>query len=188
MNNIHPLYKEITDGASDATSPTQRENTVRVVLCADRAAWGDYVARAGGSLPQSWPWGAFKRQQGWRTLRLVAPRDRELCAAMQVLARRVPGVGAFLYAAEGPMLSAVDWASGAAALGPLLATVRRDGQGAGALAPRGRRWRSRACGVVPPRSSPRCRPRSTCFQQRTRSSPDAIAARAACYVTRAVTV
>lgn len=136
MNNIHPLYKEITDGASDATSPTQRENTVRVVLCADRAAWDDYVARAGGSLPQSWPWGAFKRQQGWRTLRLVAPRDRELCAAMQVLARRVPGVGAFLYAAERPMLSAVDWASGAAALGPLLATVRRDGQGAGALAPR----------------------------------------------------
>jgi len=92
------------------------------------------VAQAGGSLLQSWPWGAFKRQQGWPPLRLVALRDGEPCAAMQVLARRVPGVGAFLYAAEGPVLPAADWARGGAALGPLLTAARRYGQDIGALA------------------------------------------------------
>jgi len=142
MHTIHLPYDEITDdeitdGASDAPFPTQREGaveTVRVALCTDRAAWDAYVARAGGSLLQSWPWGAFKRQQGWRTLRLVALRDGDPCAALQVLTRRVPGVGAFLYAAEGPVLPAADWANGAASLGPLLAAARRYGQGIGALA------------------------------------------------------
>ncbi len=107
---------------------------MRVARCTDRAAWDAYVAQAGGSLLQSWPWGAFKRQQGWPPLRLVALRDGEPCAAMQVLTRRVPGVGAFLYAAEGPVLPAADWARGGAALGPLLTAARRYGQDIGALA------------------------------------------------------
>ncbi len=64
MNTIHLPYETTTDGAADAPSPTQREGAVRVALCTDRAAWDEYVARAGGSLLQSWPWGAFKRQQG----------------------------------------------------------------------------------------------------------------------------
>ncbi len=134
MHTIHPLNEEIPDGASDAPSLTRRESPVRVARCTDRAAWDAYVAQAGGSLLQSWPWGAFKRQQGWPPLRLVALRDGEPCAAMQVLTRRVPGVGAFLYAAEGPVLPAADWARGGAALGPLLTAARRYGQDIGALA------------------------------------------------------
>ena len=134
MHTIHPLDEEITDGASDAPSPTRRPCPVRVSLCTDRTAWDAYVTQAGGSLLQSWPWGAFKHQQGWQPLRLVALRDGEPCAAMQVLTRRVPGVGAFLYAAEGPVLPAADWARGGAALAPLLTAARRYGQDIGALA------------------------------------------------------
>lgn len=107
--------------------------SMRVTVCASRAAWNDFVSGAGGSLLQSWQWGEFKRGQGWSVLRLVALEGPEPRAAVQVHARAVPGLGAFFYAPEGPVLPASDWAAGAAPLVPLLAEVRRRGRALGAL-------------------------------------------------------
>ena len=106
---------------------------MRVAVCTDRDAWNCFVATAGGSLLQSWQWGEFKRCQRWDVLRLVALEGQEPRAAVQVLARVIPFCGAFFYAPEGPVLSAQDWAAGAAPLPPLLAAVRRQGRSCGAL-------------------------------------------------------
>ena len=104
-----------------------------VAVCTDRVAWNRFVDAAGGNLLQSWQWGEFKRRQGWHVLRLVALQGSEPRAALQVLARLVPPVGAFFYAPQGPVLSVEDWAVGAAPLVPLLAEARRRGHPCGAL-------------------------------------------------------
>jgi len=106
---------------------------VRVAVCTERAAWDDFVTHAGGGLLQSWRWGELRRRQGWTVLRLVAVQGTEPRAAVQVLARAVPVAGAFFYAAEGPVLPAADWASGADALSPLFHEARRRGRALGAL-------------------------------------------------------
>lgn len=106
---------------------------MRAVTCTDRASWNDFVGGAGGSLLQSWQWGEFKRRQGWSVLRLLAVQGSEPRAGMQVLARIIPLAGAFLYAAEGPVLLDQDWTGDAAPLATLLAEARRRGRARGAL-------------------------------------------------------
>jgi len=106
---------------------------MRVAVCTNRAAWNSFVADAGGSLLQSWQWGEFKRRQGWHVLRLVAARGQEPRAALQILARGVGNLGAFFYAAEGPVLPPDAWVRDPAPLDPLFAAARRYGRAYGAL-------------------------------------------------------
>jgi lipid II:glycine glycyltransferase (peptidoglycan interpeptide bridge formation enzyme) len=98
---------------------------VRVVAAARGDTWNEFVASAGGSFLQSWQWGEFKRGQGWRVLRLMAWRGREPAAALQVLIKVIPWVGAFCYGAEGPVLQSEAWSGDSSALTTLLAEVRR---------------------------------------------------------------
>ncbi len=106
---------------------------IRVAVARDREAWNSYVAAAGGSVLQSWQWAEFKRRQGWRVVRLVALRDGSPVAAIQVLVRSAPFLGAFFYAAEGPVLAPDAWRGDPAGLAALLKEVRRRGRVAGAL-------------------------------------------------------
>ncbi len=106
---------------------------MRVAVCTNRAAWNSFVAGAGGSLLQSWQWGEFKRRQGWHVLRLVAVQGAEPRAALQILARGVAGLGAFFYAAEGPVLPFAEWARDTTPLDLLFAAARRHGRAYGAL-------------------------------------------------------
>lgn len=110
--------------------------SLQIIVGTDRARWDSFVAEVGGSVLQSWPWGEFKRRQGWRALRLLAVEGCEPLASMQVLARVVPAAGAFLYAPEGPVVSSGAWSDGRAAapLAALLAAARRRGVALGALA------------------------------------------------------
>lgn len=70
----------------------------------DRAAWNACVKALGGSVLQSWEWGAFREGHGWRALRLM---DDAGAAAAQVLLRDLPlsGLGALAYVPHGPLCS-----------------------------------------------------------------------------------
>ncbi len=54
---------------------------------------------------QSWQWGALRTSHGWTALRVAVGSDDEWTAAAQVLGRRVPGLGAVLYAPRGPLVA-----------------------------------------------------------------------------------
>jgi lipid II:glycine glycyltransferase (peptidoglycan interpeptide bridge formation enzyme) len=103
---------------------------------------------------QCWQWGAVRLSRGWDVLR-VAVVDGDACAAAaQVLVRRVPGLGALLYAPRGPLVA--EGAAGREALPHLLRQIRIETHGVflrvspgvpvedgGAVAP------LHACGFVP---------------------------------------
>ena len=79
----------------------------------DRATWNAHVLTLGGSVLQSWEWGAFRESHGWRTLRLM---DDAGTAAAQVLLRDlpIPGLGALAYVPHGPLCSADNYFVGVA--------------------------------------------------------------------------
>ena len=53
---------------------------------------------------QCWQWGAVRVSRGWDVLRVAVTRGDACAAAAQVLVRRVPGLGALLYAPRGPLV------------------------------------------------------------------------------------
>lgn len=70
----------------------------------ERGEWNGLVRGLGGSALQSWEWGEFRGEQGWRAARFASESGE---AAAQVLLRSlpVPGVGAFAYAPYGPVFA-----------------------------------------------------------------------------------
>lgn len=66
----------------------------------DRGSWNATVERLGGSVLQSWEWGEFRRRHKWEPLRLLAPDGR---SAVQILLRKLPGLGYIAYAPHGPL-------------------------------------------------------------------------------------
>jgi lipid II:glycine glycyltransferase (peptidoglycan interpeptide bridge formation enzyme) len=71
---------------------------------------------------QCWQWGAVRASRGWDVLRVAVVDGGACTAAAQVLARRVPGLGAVLYAPRGPLLAGGE--AGWAALPRLLRHLR----------------------------------------------------------------
>ncbi len=61
---------------------------------------------------QSYEWGEFRRQGGWRPLRFLA---RDGSSATQILLRRFPGLGTLAYAPHGPLVADPEELPGAAA-------------------------------------------------------------------------
>ena len=93
----------------------------------DRAAWDSFVAACpDGGVLQSSAWAAFKRQAGWRSLRLAAGDGSTPVAGAQILLRSLPlSLFSVAYAPRGPL---GQWQRGAAAdvLWPALhAALRR---------------------------------------------------------------
>jgi peptidoglycan pentaglycine glycine transferase (the first glycine) len=80
----------------------------------ERAAWDSFVAACPeGGVLQSSAWAAFKRQAGWRPLRLAAGDDDSPIAGMQILLRSLPlGLFKVAYAPRAPL---GQWQRGAAA-------------------------------------------------------------------------
>ncbi|MBF6590813.1 MAG: peptidoglycan bridge formation glycyltransferase FemA/FemB family protein [Ktedonobacterales bacterium] len=76
---------------------------LRVVEAHDPQAWNAAMLRSpGADLLQGWEWGEFKRLSGgWKPLRVLAERDGEPVAGVQLLSRRVMGAPS-LYAPRGP--------------------------------------------------------------------------------------
>jgi lipid II:glycine glycyltransferase (peptidoglycan interpeptide bridge formation enzyme) len=85
--------------------------SLKVIICEERdqQKWDEYVSdHTYGHFMQSWAWGVFKEQQGWRPMRFLALRDGAPCGAMQVLTRGVFGKECLLYAPRGPVLDMND--------------------------------------------------------------------------------
>lgn len=84
--------------------------TMREFVDNGREQWDEHVLASpgGGHALQSYQWGEFKREQGWRPLRLVLEKDGAVAGTGQFLLRStLPAVpGKLMYASKGPWL---DW-------------------------------------------------------------------------------
>lgn len=78
---------------------------IEVREVAEREEWNALIEGFGGSALQSWEWGEFRSEQGWRPLRLAALESEGPVGAAQVLLKSlpVPGVGSFAYVPYGPV-------------------------------------------------------------------------------------
>lgn len=74
----------------------------------ERQQWNDFVAEAPDfSLLQSYEWGEFKEQLGWKAIRLAARQEGRITAAAQLLIKPAPlGLFSVGYVPRGPL---VDW-------------------------------------------------------------------------------
>jgi len=72
----------------------------------DHLEWDDFVERtAGGDLVQSSAWARLKRTSGMEVHRIVVRLDGAIVGGVQLLARRVPVLGAVAYAPYGPVVT-----------------------------------------------------------------------------------
>jgi peptidoglycan pentaglycine glycine transferase (the first glycine) len=81
---------------------------VREVNDVSPSRWDEWLRNSpgGGHVLQSYAWGEFKRQVGWRPTRLVLERDGEVAGVGQfLLYDTMPVPGALMYCSKGPWLS-----------------------------------------------------------------------------------
>ncbi len=91
------------------TQPVQTTAPYRVRVAQDvsREEWNGWLQSSpgGGHVFQSHEWGEFKRNLGWRPVRLVLERDGEIAGAGQfLLYKTTPVPGSLMYSAKGPWL------------------------------------------------------------------------------------
>lgn len=74
----------------------------------DKEKFNSFIAQhAKGHVLQTWEWGEIKSRTGWKPWRLLLEQDGEYVAAVSILERRLPVIGApIFYASRGPV---VDW-------------------------------------------------------------------------------
>ena len=80
---------------------------VREVNDVAPSLWDEWLrdSPGGGHVLQSYAWGEFKRQVGWRPTRLVLERDGEVAGVGQfLLYNTLPVPGALMYCSKGPWL------------------------------------------------------------------------------------
>lgn len=82
--------------------------TIREVGQAAREEWDGWLAASpgGGHVYQCHQWGEFKREQGWKPIRLILEKDGHIAGAGQFLLKSTfPAVpGKLMYASKGPWL------------------------------------------------------------------------------------
>ncbi|MGO9877427.1 MAG: lipid II:glycine glycyltransferase FemX [Acidimicrobiia bacterium] len=93
----------IRAGAHDLASPGLLGT---VEDATDHLEWDDFVERTvGGDLVQSSAWARLKRTSGMEVHRIVVRLDGAIVGGVQLLARRVPVLGAVGYAPYGPVVA-----------------------------------------------------------------------------------
>ncbi|MBI3286895.1 MAG: peptidoglycan bridge formation glycyltransferase FemA/FemB family protein [Chloroflexi bacterium] len=70
--------------------------------------WDAFVESVGGHLLQSYAWGQFKADYGWRARRIALAEGDGLLAAAQVLVRPLPGGRSLGYIPRGPVTARPD--------------------------------------------------------------------------------
>jgi hypothetical protein len=75
----------------------------------DPAGWnGMLLDLPAAHFEQGWEWGEVLAQAGWRLHRYAVSARGAVIGAIQIAARRLPGLGAVLYAPRGPVLETKD--------------------------------------------------------------------------------
>jgi peptidoglycan pentaglycine glycine transferase (the first glycine) len=95
-----------------------------------RSQWDDWLESSpgGGHIFQSYEWGEFKRELGWRPVRLVLEQDGKMVGLGQFLAYNTPLVpGVLMYCAKGPWLPWEDEEAVRAFFGGVISAARREG-------------------------------------------------------------
>jgi lipid II:glycine glycyltransferase (peptidoglycan interpeptide bridge formation enzyme) len=105
-----------------------RAYTVRRITNAEQ--WNRLVLGfAGYDFKQAFEWGEVRRAHGWMPTRVGVFEDDECVAACALLTRKIPGLGALVYAPRGPLFHA----KGAAPLARLFAEVESFAKSVGAI-------------------------------------------------------
>lgn len=72
-------------------------------------AWDSFLrSQPHGLHQQSAAWAGYKRHAGWEPYRIKWVEDGVIKGGIQILARRIPGVGAMAYASRGPVMPTAD--------------------------------------------------------------------------------
>lgn len=96
----------------------------------DRTHWNEIVQGfATADFKQGFEWGEVRHEQGWTPTRFAAFQDGACVAACALLTRRIPGLGAVMYAPRGPLFHKGE----GAAVGHILDEIRRYAKRAGAI-------------------------------------------------------
>ena len=104
--------------------------TTRETSSVDRDEWDGWLqdAPGGGHVLQSYEWGEFKKNLGWRPIRLVLERDGEVVGVGQFLAyNTAPIPGVLMYCTKGPWLPWDDKKAVRAFFESVRAVARREG-------------------------------------------------------------
>ena len=79
-------------------------------VCANREEWNAFVAQEPSfGLLQSWDWGEFKEELGWKPFRIAARQGGSIVAGAQMLIKSfIPGLVSVAYIPRGPIGSWLD--------------------------------------------------------------------------------
>lgn len=91
-------------------------------------AWDSFLrSQPFGLHQQSALWGKYKSLAGWKPCRIKWMENREVKGGIQILTRRIPGLGAMAYASRGPVLSTPDTAVSRRLVEHVIAVARDEG-------------------------------------------------------------
>lgn len=71
--------------------------------------WDTWLAANGGNHFQSYAWGEFRTDLGWKVRRLVVQDGKETRLAAMFMRRPLPAGYSFWYSPEGPVVTEADW-------------------------------------------------------------------------------
>ena len=110
---------------SETLAPTTPRLELRVDESLEAEAWDRFLERIpSGHHTQTSKWARVKATMGWRPLRVMAVRDDVIIAGAQLLVRRVPGLGAIGYIANGPAAAPTEEAAAEVVLDEVERVVR----------------------------------------------------------------
>ncbi len=80
----------------------------KVLIVEDRQKWDEFIQTwSSFALLQSWKWGEFKQEMGWKVFRMAVEENGTFIAAAQMLVKPLPGkLASIAYIPRGPM---TDW-------------------------------------------------------------------------------
>jgi lipid II:glycine glycyltransferase (peptidoglycan interpeptide bridge formation enzyme) len=71
--------------------------------------WNRFITANGGGIKQSYEWGEFRTELGWKAHRVAAYEGENIAVAGSILQKPLPLGQCFFYCPEGPVVTGGDW-------------------------------------------------------------------------------
>ena len=79
---------------------------IRKAESKDRQLWDAFVGEHSlGSLQQSWTWGDFQEDYGFKIFRLIVEKNKQIIGLVQAFLYDMPTGKLYLYCSRGPMIN-----------------------------------------------------------------------------------